>query len=47
MGGDSENEPLTNQRMMKKTIKEQILLDIQTLFNSKFVVDITIDYLIQ
>lgn len=32
---------------MKKTIKEQILLDIQTLFNSKFVVDITIDYLIQ
>lgn len=32
---------------MKKTIKEQILTDIQTLFSSRFVVDITIDYLIQ
>ena len=32
---------------MKKTIKEQILTDIQTLFSSRFVVDVTIDYLIQ
>jgi len=31
----------------KKAIKEQILADIQTLFNSKFIVDITVDYLIQ
>ena len=31
----------------KKTIKDQILSDIQELFNSKFIVDVTVDYLIQ
>ena len=30
----------------KKAVKEQILSDIQSLFNSKFIVDITIDILI-
>jgi len=28
-------------------VKAQILSDIQTLFNSKFIVDVTVDYLIQ
>ena len=31
----------------KKAVKEQILEDIQVLFNSKFIVDVTVDYLIQ
>ena len=31
----------------KKNIKEQILTDIQTLFNSRFIVDVIVDYLIQ
>lgn len=31
----------------KKEILDKILLDIQTLFNSKFIVDVTIDWLIQ
>ena len=31
----------------KKAVKEQILSDVQTLFNSKFIVDVTVDYLIQ
>ena len=41
-----DNEQLSNPET-KKTIKEQILSDIQTLFNSKFIVDVTVDYLIQ
>ena len=32
---------------VKKAVKEKILTDIQTLFNSKFIVDVTVDYLIQ
>ena len=40
------NEELANPET-KKTIKEKILTDIQTLFNSKFIVDVTVDYLIQ
>ncbi len=31
----------------KKEVKEKILTDIQTLFNSRFIVDVTVDYLIQ
>ena len=40
-----DNEQLAKPET-KKTVKEKILNDIQTLFNSKFIVDITIDYLI-
>ncbi|MCR5204792.1 MAG: flagellar basal body-associated FliL family protein [Lachnospiraceae bacterium] len=32
---------------VKKAVKEQIVTDIQTLFNSTFIVDVTVDYLIQ
>lgn len=31
----------------KQTVKEAILTDIQTLFNSRFIVDVTLDYLFQ
>ena len=40
------NEQLSDPET-KKAVKEKILLDIQTLFNSKFIVDVTVDYLIQ
>ncbi|MCQ2494978.1 MAG: flagellar basal body-associated FliL family protein [Lachnospiraceae bacterium] len=39
------NEELANPETKAK-LKEQILNDVQTLFNSKFIVDCTIDYLI-
>jgi len=41
-----DNEQLGNPEV-KKAVKAQILTDIQTLFNSKFIVDVTVDYLIQ
>lgn len=40
-----DNEELSKPET-KKAVKEKILGDIQTLFNSKFIVDITVDYLI-
>ena len=40
------NEQLTVPET-KKEIKEQILAEVQALFNSKFIVDVTVDYLIQ
>ncbi|MBQ5932627.1 MAG: flagellar basal body-associated FliL family protein [Lachnospiraceae bacterium] len=40
------NEELTSPET-KDVIKNQILTEIQTLFNSKFIVGVTVDYLIQ
>ena len=31
----------------KQEVKDKVLTDIQTLFNSRFIVDVTVDYLIQ
>lgn len=39
---DELSEPET-----KKEIRKQIVADVQTLFNSRFIVDCTVDYLIQ
>lgn len=39
------SEELTNPDVAEE-VKAQILIDIQTLFNSKFIVDCTVDYLL-
>jgi flagellar basal body-associated protein FliL len=39
------NEELTKPET-KQEIKAQILADVQELFKSKFIVDVTVDYLI-
>ena len=36
-----------NTQEKKDEVKERILTDIQTLFGSRFIVDVTVDYLFQ